>query len=396
MRLAIIAITENGARMGASLHRSIPGSTLFVLEKHVGASALSSSQGPFPITFPPLQGEGQGGDGVRVHPFTSSLRELVKGLWPAYAGFIFIMATGIVVRTIAPLLRSKDQDPAVVVIDDAGRFAVSLLSGHLGGANELARRCAELSGGTPVITTATDANDLPSFDMLAKEHGWLIEDLSHIKVLNAMLLEGKEIAVVDYDGAVKRYCAGKGRLTFHPDIESAIGSGADGMLLVTNRVFGEHPLSDRTLVLRPLNLCLGIGCNRGTSAEEIASVVNTNLDRLSLSTRSVKSIATALAKQDEAGLLTFAEQAGLPIRVFTSEELNDVVVPSPPSEHAFAAIGAKGVAEPAALLASGGGRLLLHKVKAGNVTLAIAEEPHPHPGPPLEGEGAFVGEDCAY
>jgi cobalt-precorrin 5A hydrolase len=373
MRVAIIAITANGARIGSSLHRSIPDSTLFVLEKHAGTSIIPPLPKAVPIKSPPLQGEGQGEDGVRVHSFSSPLRELVASLWPAYGGFIFIMATGIVVRTIAPLLTSKDQDPAVVVVDDAGNFAVSLLSGHLGGANALAGNCAKVTGCTPVVTTATDANDLPSFDMLAKEHGWLIEDLARVKVLNSMLLEGKEIAVVDHGGAARRYCAGKGHLSFCPEVESAFQSGASGYLFITNRIISENPASERTLVLRPLNLCLGIGCNRGTSAQEIESVVTANLERLAVSVKSVKCIATAQAKQDEAGLLAFAEKMGIPLRTFTSDELNDVAVPSPPSGHALAAIGAKGVAEPAAVLAAGGGRLLLHKVKDGNVTLAIAE-----------------------
>jgi cobalt-precorrin 5A hydrolase len=346
MHIAIIAITRNGARIGAELHAGIPKSRLFVIEKHATGDA---------------------------HPFSAGVQALVDGLWADYGGFIFIMATGIVVRTIAPLLQAKDRDPAVVVLDDAGRFAVSLLSGHIGGANALAKSCAELIGSIPVITTATDVNDLPSFDMLAKESGWLIEDLTQVKVLNALLLEGKEIAVVDHGSAVRRYCAGKGNLSFHEDFAAALGSGASGQLFVTNRTIPPRQVSERLLVLRPVNLCLGIGCNRGTSAAEITSVVREQLELLSLSFRSVKYIATAQAKGDEAGLLEFAETSGIPVLLYESDQLNGVDAPSPASDHAMAAIGARGVAEPAALLASGGGRLLLAKVKSGNVTLAIAQ-----------------------
>ena len=346
MHLAIIAITKNGARIGAELHAGIPQSRLFVIEKHATGAA---------------------------HPFSTGMQSLVDRLWPDYGGFIFIMATGIVVRTIAPLLQAKDRDPAVVVLDDAGRFAVSLLSGHIGGANALAKTCAELVGSIPVITTATDVNDLPSFDMLAKENGWLIKDLTRVKVLNALLLEGKEIAVVDHGSAVRRYCAGKGTLTFHEDFSAALASGASGQLFVTNKVIPPLPGSERILVLRPLNLCLGIGCNRDTTAQEIESVVKEHLERLSLSFRSVKCIATAEAKGDEVGLLEFAKASGIPVLLYSSDELNGVDAPSPDSEYALAAIGARGVAEPAALIASGGGRLLLHKVKSGNVTLAVAQ-----------------------
>ena len=346
MHVAIIAITGNGARIGALLLHGVPESRLFVIEKHATGDAL---------------------------PFSHGVQALVDRLWPDYGGFVFIMATGIVVRTIAPLLQAKDRDPAVVVLDDAGRFAVSLLSGHIGGANALAKRCAELVGSIPVITTATDANDLPSFDMLAKENGWSIDDLSRVKLLNALLLEGKEIAVVDRGDVVRNYCAGKGQLSFHEDFAHALMSGASGQLVVTNRVLPRRHMGERTLVLRPRNLCLGIGCNRGTSAEEIETVVTANLERLSLSFKSVQCIASARAKEDEVGLLAFAGKFSTQILFFESEELNEVEVPSPPSAHAFSAIGATGVAEPAALLASGGGRLLLHKIKDGNVTLAIAE-----------------------
>ncbi|HEY5514102.1 MAG TPA: cobalamin biosynthesis protein, partial [Geomonas sp.] len=180
-------------------------------------------------------------------------------------------------------------------------------------------------------------------------------------------------AVVDHDHAVRRYCEGKGVLSYHEDFAAALESGASGQLFVTNRIIPREQHSDRLLVLRPQDLCLGIGCNRGTSAFEIESVVAAHLERLSLSFKSVKYIATAQAKGDESGLLEFAAQSGVAIQLYQSDQLNGVDAPSPASDHAFAAIGAWGVAEPAALLASGGGRLLLHKVKSGNVTLAIAE-----------------------
>ena len=346
MRFAIIAITANGANLGAIIKRGLPQSTLFVIEKHATGDAV---------------------------PFSGRVPALLARLWPDFGGFLCVMATGIVVRSIAPLLQGKDQDPAVVVMDDAGRFAISLLSGHLGGANALATQCADLAGATAVITTATDVNDLPSFDMLAQENGWRIEDLSRVKVLNALLLEGKEIAVIDPTGKVAEYCGGKGNLLFVEDCEQTAQSSAKGVVLVTNGLLPPTVDLERALVLRPVDLCLGIGCNRGTAADEIASVVSRHLAQLSLSDRSIKCLASAEAKADEEGLLAYARDKGIPLVFFSSEELNGVNVPSPPSEHAFAAIGARGVAEPAALLAAAGGKLLLHKVKDGNVTLAIAQ-----------------------
>jgi cobalt-precorrin 5A hydrolase len=349
MKIAIIAITGNGAGLGAKLLDGLPEAELFVPPK---CSEIA---------------------GCRTTVFRDCLKSLIDDLWYDTGGLVCIMASGIVVRMIAPLLQGKDKDPAVVVMDDAGKFAVSLLSGHLGGANELAERCASLTGATPVITTATDAHSLPSFDMLAKEEEWVIEDLSRIKILNTLLLDDAEIAVVDPTGRVEQYFCGRGRLSFHSDFLSALRSGAKGSLFVTNRRLPPQVQSPNLLVLRPKNLVLGIGCNSGTGADEIEEVVCANLKRLFLSVKSIRCIATATAKRNEPGLLAFAENYSLPVVFYESSELNSVQTSTPPSQHAMDAIGAVGVAEPAALLASKGGRLVLKKVKSGNVTLAVAE-----------------------
>ena len=349
MRIAIIAITRNGARLGARLRSGFAVADLFVSRKY----------------------SGQAGKGAIS--FDMELRQLVSDLWPETEGFVFIMATGIVVRLIAPHLAGKELDPAVVVMDDVGKFAISLISGHLGGANELASKCAFLTGARDVITTATDANGLPSFDMLAREEGWIIDDISRVKTLNALLLDNEKIAVVDPTGRVRPFFHGVGNLTFHDTFMDAFKSNAKGFLFVTNRHLPPQAQSNDLLLLRPKNLVLGIGCNSGTSAEEIEEAISTHLKRVFLSIKSVECIATAVAKRDEKGLLDFAAKWEIELKFYESEELNGVTVPSPPSDHAMKAIGATGVAEPAALLASNGGMLLLKKVKSGNVTLAVAE-----------------------
>jgi cobalt-precorrin 5A hydrolase len=350
MSIAVIAITRNGAQLGRKLRNGLSGAEFYVSGRYAGNAGKERQ------TFDP-----------------AGLKTLISSLWKQYDGLVFIMATGIVVRMIAPLLVSKESDPAVVVMDDAGHFAISLLSGHLGGANELAERCSFICGSRPVITTATDANHLPSFDMLAKEQGWVIDDLSRVKTLNTLLLDGKEIAVVDASGLARSWFHGRARLTFHDTFAEALDSRARGYLFVTNRYLPPRTQPDTLLILRPRNLVLGVGCNRGTPADEIDAFISAHMRRIFLSLKSVARIATAAAKRDEAGLLAYAESLSLPLVFFESEELNAVAAPSPPSEHALAAIGATGVAEPAAILASGGGTLLLKKVKSDNVTLAVAE-----------------------
>lgn len=350
MNIAVVAITRGGALLGHRLCKTMAGFELYVSRRYAGQAGSRST------CFEP-----------------DDLKALIAGLWKKHDGFVLIMATGIVVRVIAPLLESKEIDPAVVVMDDAGRFAISLLSGHLGGGNELAERCAFASGARAVITTATDANGLPSFDMLARAQGWVIDDIGRVKTLNTLLLDNEEIAVVDPSGKIRLWLHGRGKVTFHETLAEAAASSAHGFLLVTNRHLPPQTCPKALLILRPRNLVLGIGCNRGTPADEIEEFVAAHLKRLFLSPKSVICIASVAAKRDEAGLAEFAERLGAPLCCFESAELNRVVFPSPPSEHALAAVGAAGVAEPAAILASGGGRLLLQKVKSANVTLAVAE-----------------------
>jgi len=348
MKIAIITITRNGSRLGSRLKSGFAASALYVLPKHLGSAGSGALA---------IEGE---------------LGSLFERLWSEVDGFVCIMATGIVVRLAAPLLKSKQSDPAVVVMDDAGKFAISLLSGHLGGANGLAERCAFITGARAVITTATDVNGLPSFDMLAKENGWLIEDISRIKTLNSLLLDDEPIAVVDETGLVRSCFHGRGRLQFHDSFVAGIRSAAKGFLFVTSSIIPPQLQSPSLLVLRPKNLFLGIGCNSGTAADEIEAVVLSNLKRTFLSPASIAAIGTAEAKSGEPGLIEAAERFAVPLNCYSSDELNSVSVPSPPSKHALAAIGATGVAEPAAILASGGGELLLKKIKSGNVTLAVA------------------------
>jgi len=350
MRVAVIAITRNGALLGQRLREGLGGTELHVSGRYAGQAGKER------LCFDPEQ-----------------LRERIAALWKECDGVVFVMATGIVVRMIAPLLESKETDPAVVVMDDAGRFAISLVSGHLGGANELAERCAFICGARAVITTATDANQLPSFDMLAKEQGWVIDDISRVKLLNSLLLDNEEIAVVDPSGRTRCWFHGRCRLSYYDTFAEAIDSSARGFLFVTNRHLPPQTQPGSLLLLRPRNLVLGIGCNRDTPLEEIDGFVSGYLKRIFLSLKSVRCIATASAKRGEAGLIAFAERLGVPLVFYESDELNSAAVPSPPSQHALAAIGATGVAEPAAILASGGGTLLLKKVKSDNVTLAIAE-----------------------
>jgi cobalt-precorrin 5A hydrolase len=350
MKLAIIAITRNGARLGARLKAASPQAQLFVLGRFAGEA------------------------GVEANAFSGDLKGLVARLWGSVDGFAFIMATGIVVRVIAPHLGGKEQEPAVVVLDEAGHFAISLLAGHLGGANRLAADLAAMAGGTPVITTATDVNGLTAWDEAARKAGLRVAPLAHIKQLNRLLLEGERIALVDRRGRVAPLFSKTPGVELYTTFAAALHSGAAGLIFVTHRRLPDLDQHPTLLLLRPPDLVVGIGCNRGTSADEIENVVAGELERAGLAFASIGCLASITEKADEPGLLAFAARHALPLKFFPAEQLNAVTVPSPASPHALSAIGAHGVCEPAAILAAAGGPLLMPKIKSGNVTVAVAEK----------------------
>jgi cobalt-precorrin 5A hydrolase / precorrin-3B C17-methyltransferase len=286
----------------------------------------------------------------------------VRSEWAQGNKLIFVMATGIVVRTIAPFLESKQTDPAVVVLDENGSYAISLLSGHVGGANDLARDVARIVGGQPVITTASDVSGLPAIDLWARGNHLSIENTALLPTVGTKLINNRCIALyseVPLDP---------------PDSFYPVGDVGSADIVVTDRIDIDAS-SQKKLVLRPKSLIAGIGCNSGTSSEEIEAAVRTVLEKHSLSFSSLALVATVDKKGREPGLVAFAAAHSLPIMTFTADELNGVPNVAI-SEAARKAIGAKAVAEPAALLASGkDGRLIVPKVRWGNVTVAIVRSP---------------------
>ncbi len=348
MPIAIIAITPGGAALARRLRGKLPQATV-----HLPAGLRTA-------------------DGCEY--FAEALGGVLSRLFAGGHQLICIMAAGIVVRVLAPHLRGKAVDPAVVVMDEAGQFAISLLSGHLGGANELAQEAARIAGGTAVITTATDVNGLVAWDEAARLEGMQIEPIAHIRQLNSLLLKGEKIALFDRKGRLAHYFAGTPGILPCTTFAEALQAGAAGGVFVTHRHIPGMDEQENLLVLRPRDLVVGIGCNRGTSAEEIETAVAATFDLAFLSPLSIACLATIDVKADEAGLQTFAARRGLPLELHSAEALNRTALASPPSKHALAAVGAHGVCEPTALLSAGSVSLLVKKRKHGNVTVAVAEK----------------------
>ena len=293
-----------------------------------------------------------------VHKFDVALP---KKQWEEHTAFIFIMATGIVVRTIAPLLKDKKTDPAVVVLDEKGQYAVSLVSGHLGGANRLARHVASLLGAEAVITTASDINNLPSIDLWAKDNGLIVENWDALSRVATRLINEETLRVYSEPDITL------------PEAFTREHDPRRADILITKKQRTEtcgSCVKDQ-LYLRPQNLVIGIGCNSGTQAQEIEDAIKSVLLEHNLSFLAVHSIATIDKKASEPGLRYFADKYNLAIVSFSADELNKVRGIEK-SETVFRATGANAVAEPSALLASKMAKPLVPKQKSGNVTVAVA------------------------
>ena len=278
-----------------------------------------------------------------------------------YERHICVFSTGIAVRVIAPSLISKLDDPAVVVIDDKARHAISLVSGHLGGANALAIEASDLTGALPVITTATDVNGLPSIDMIAGKQGLIIENPSMIKKINMAFLCGEKIHLIDPMSYVKPCLS-----------ENFFLSDSKGVgVFCSDRI---EPVSRETLILRPPSLVAGIGCNRGTTKEELMAFLEAAFKEKKLSLKSLSKIATVDLKQDEKGMLDLAQELGIPIVFYGRDELNSIKNIIKPSKMVEKHLGVKSVCEAAAILASSRGNLIVPKMIKKNATLALARK----------------------
>lgn len=285
---------------------------------------------------------------------------------------VFISASGIAVRTIAPFIKDKASDPAVVFMDEAGRFVVSLLSGHLGGANALAKEIARITGATPVVSTATDLKGLPCIEDIAREFSFAIEDARGIKRVNSEILKGGRVTVVD--GDKQRLAALKAAFKDGP-FTFRLTMPKDGRRAIVSVTSSAKKQSSASLVLRPRELAVGIGCRRGVTLKEIKESVEKAFKDAGLSTSSIAKAATIDIKRDEPGLTGYARSLGLEIEFFKAEELEREMKGLKRSRFVFDTTGAGGVAEPSALLSSGGKKLCIRKMKIGRVTIAAARVP---------------------
>ena len=297
---------------------------------------------------------------TECHAPRGTLKALTAALFPAVDALVFVGACGIAVRAVAPHLVSKTSDPAVLVVDEKGQFVISLLSGHIGGANELARHVAAAIGGTPVITTATDVNRRFSADAWAARRGLVIEDMAAAKRFSAEIRKGDLPLLSDFP------IEGKLPPGLVPGEAGACG------LAISCR--DAHPF-DTTLLLIPRLIHLGVGCRRGVGAAAIEAAVRAALEGAALRREAAVSVSSIDVKKDEAGLKAWAEAAGLPLSFYSAEELNAVPGEFTGSDFVKKTVGVDNVCERAAMLSAGeGARLIVKKTSLDGVTVAAARQ----------------------
>lgn len=287
-----------------------------------------------------------------------SIRTQVYGDSFSWAdGLIFIGSCGIAVRKIAPFVEDKQTDPAVICVDELGRFVIPLLSGHIGGANVLAKLIAQRLNATPVITTATDINGKFSVDAWASGKGCSISSMALAKAVSAAILE-RDIPL-------------KSDFPIATNLPAGVVAGDGGDLGVYITVRTDEPF-DRTLRLVPKTLHLGIGCRRGTPKEKIAAAVNQVLEENHIDPHAIKCAASIDLKADEQGLLDYCKEAGFPIFFYSPEELRGIKGEFPASEFVLKTTGVDNVCQRAAMV--GADTIIVKKTALGCVTVAVGAE----------------------
>lgn len=290
-------------------------------------------------------------------PIRRPARDFYGPIFADVQAMIFVSSVGLAVREIAPHLKSKATDPAVLVLDELGQYVIPVLSGHIGGANELAKELAVSLGAQAVITTATDINGRFSVDAWAAKNGCAITSLPVAKAVSAAVLEGDVPLACDFPVVT--------------DLPRGIVSGAAGALGVYIGVYEKTPFA-RTLRLIPRIVHLGIGCRKGTGEEAIRAAVDAALAEHGVDKRAVKCAASIDLKAQEAGLLAYCRAEGLPIEFYTAEELRAVRGEFTPSEFVKSVTGVDNVCERAAL--RNAETLLIKKTARDGVTVAAAAE----------------------
>ena len=404
-RTSVIALSRHGASLACRLPGALGPDTTLHLERRFWS----------------------GDSGARA--FDLPLRPVLRKIWAESDAVVLFLPVGAAVRLAAPLLRDKHNDPALVCVDDAGRFAVSVLSGHLGGADRLAEQVANAIGAMPVVTSGSHVTGTLAVDLLGREFGWKVEAPPNaVTRASAAAVNRDPVGVFQEAGESEWWtpdCPLPDNITLYPSLEDLGRSGSAAALVISDRTDPCRGLpepaarrlsSAHTVLYRPRSLVAGMGCRRGVPLEELEELLVETFRANNLSLDSLGALATATIKQDEAGLVALAKKHGVRMVCYGPDELNAVFpeeLAEPgggatigpgcdisdgsaitsaagqtlhPSANARRLVGVWGVSEPAALLASGAGNLLVPKRMSARATIAIARREYGAPSGRREGD----------
>ena len=303
---------------------------------------------------------------IKADLFHKNVKKYLKIAFYEYDAVIAVMASGILIRSIAPYIESKTSDPAVLNIDDNGNFVISTLSGHLGGANSLTNKIAELIGATPVITTSSDINNRLGIDVLARDLYLSIDRPREILFFNKAILEGHEITLTSK--SKKEYLIEYLRNnTLEIDVCFNYSDDVDDDEIRVS-------LDGHELILKEKKMVVGIGCRRGKECEKIYEGLKKSLNDINIDKSRINRLASAEIKKDEKGILELSEKLDIPVSFIEIEKLklfesNDVQK----SDFVKSKFGIYGVCEPSALIMAGfDSKLIYKKTSYDGVTIAIA------------------------
>ena len=344
-KTAVLAITKNGIKIGEELKKIFPDWDIFA----------------------PLKLSNENAEIVWYsEPTTDKIVELFKN----NNALVCLFSLGAVIRLIAPHLKDKKTDPAVIVIDDKTNFVISVLSGHIGGANELTEEIAEKLGALPVITTAADVNKTIAVDLVGREFNWKIDDDSTVTKISAHMVNEEPIGVLQEAGERNWYKSLPKNVLIYEKMDDLKKSNSKAHLIISDKIIDDE-ISNESVIYRPPSLVIGVGLHWDTTKETIREGIDHCLEKFKLSSKSIAKLVSIKKPQDVQGLIDLGEEMGIPVEYVDREDLAEISAPNP-SETVKAFEGTASVSEAAAIKVSGG-KLIVEKQKfPPNLTIAIA------------------------
>jgi len=346
-KISVLAITKNGINIGIKLKKYFPTWEILAPRKFQNKNK-------------------------QISWYSESTTEKVVELFKKNDALICLFSLGAVIRLIAPYLEDKKTDPAIIVIDDKTNFVISVLSGHIGGANELTQKVAQKINAIPVITTAADVNKTIAVDLVGRDLGWKIEDDSTVTKVSAYMVNEEKIAVFQDAGNKNWYKDLPKNVKIFNSLDKMKNSDSKGFLIITDKTLNGEFLKE-SVVYRPPSLVVGVGLHWDTSKEAIKEGIDFCMQKFSLSSKSIAKLVSIKKSEDVQGLIDIGKELNIPVEYVNREELAKISAPNP-SETVKAYEGTSSVSEAAAIKISGG-ELIVEKQKfPPNLTIAIARK----------------------